>query len=120
MRANCARGRFFQTGDEVEQGALATTGGTQKNDELAGLDLEIYIGQRLVRPRAPRIPDLANINAANRCGRSVRSREITHCPVPLGLWGARTRLGFEQPKSKVEREAEQSDDDDGEIDEPQG
>ena len=68
---------------------------TISRDELAWLNLEIYARQGLVRPRACWIPNLANVNAADRGGRSVQLRTITHCPVPLGLWGAKTGLGSE-------------------------
>ena len=84
MRVNCPRGWLLETRDEIKQSAFAAAGRPQKNDELAWLDLEVDAGQRLVRPRAPWIPDLADANAADR-GAALRSIADGH-PLPSPPW----------------------------------
>ena len=104
VRADRARGRLFEPGDEIEQRALAATGRAQQNDELAGLDLEIDVGQRLMGPLAPGIPNLADADAADRAGHAVRleaRQPLPNPPCPFGSQNSTRRCSSRRPKSKV-------------------
>src|SRR5215467_14496840 len=50
-RPQIARGHRLETGDEIEQRALAATGRSQEGDELPGSDVDVDVAQGFVRTR---------------------------------------------------------------------
>ena len=66
VEAHLAGRRLLETGDQIEQRALAAAGGPEKDDELAGRHLEVDVGESERRTAGAGIPGLPDAEADQR------------------------------------------------------